>query len=456
MTDVSKPTIIQPVPPWAKKPILGFSTWSTQILDGVPGYGGKHIKPWFNDQVLREISLAMKTKMPQYEYINMDSGWCETYDQYGRWTYRTDLFPHGLKSLSDYLAKNGHKLGIYILPGIRKDAAEDPKVTIKGTNHRLGDIVKKKRDGNGFLGSTYMPDDHGDNDDVDSLAQMYYDSMGDLFAEWGISFVKIDGCGPGGGDALRPNQSPDNRKCLAMMKKAFEKHNIWMELSWYMDVALADEWATLGNGARIFIDIESYSKRSMTSSLRVFQRITQAANWARTDVVGPERGFYIDLDVVAVGMTVNGKCIDGLDNDDVRLSYISFWVLTSSIFCLGADPRCIPDKYLTWLNHPEILTIHQTGIMAKPIQSGNAWNNRKQVWWKKLPDGRVAVGLFNTSVFMFMLGKSYEIKFALRDVGMKKATIRDVWTGKSLGSFDSQYSVMLRPGQCQILILKSD
>ncbi|KAI8089874.1 glycoside hydrolase superfamily [Halteromyces radiatus] len=390
----------------------------------------------------------MKAKMPQYEYINMDSGWCQTYDEYGRWTYCKNLFPHGLRSLSDYLASNGHKLGIYILPGIRKDAAEDSSIMIKGTQHPIGDIVKNKRDGNGFLGTTYMPDD-----DQDTLAQLYYDSLGELFAEWGISFVKIDGCGPGGGDALRPNQSPDNRKCIAMMKKAFEKHNIWMELSWYLDASLADEWATLGNGARIFIDIESYSKRSMTSSLRVFQRITQAANWADTGAVGSHRGFYIDLDVVTVGMTVDGKCIDGLDNDDVRLSYITFWAITSSIFCLGADPRCIPDKYLAWFNHPDMLTIHQSGIMARPIQSGNAWTNRRQIWWKTLPDGRVAVGLFNTSVFMFMLGKSYDLKFTMSEVGLKQAIIKDVWTGESLGKSSSHYTVILRPGQCKLLLL---
>ncbi|CAO3592848.1 unnamed protein product [Absidia cylindrospora] len=278
--------------------------------------------------------------------------------------------------------------------------------------------------------------------------------MGELFAGWGVSFVKIDGCGPGGGDALRPNQSPDNRKCLAMMKKAFEKHNIWMELSWYLDPTLASDWATLGNGARIFIDIESYSKSTMTSSMRVFQRITHAANWASSGVVGPEHGFYIDLDVVTVGMTVDGKCIDGLDNDDVRLSYISFWAMTSSIFCLGADPRCIPDKYLKWLNHTDMLAIHQCGVMAKPIQSGNAWDNRRQIWWKKLPDGRVAVGLFNSSVFWFMFGRHYDITFTLKDVELKKAAIKNIWTGESLGLLEDHYTVVLRPGQCQVLLLQ--
>lgn len=226
-----------------------------------------------------------------------------------------------------------------------------------------------------------------------------------------------------------------------------------MELSWYLDPKYAEDWASLGNGARIFIDIESYSKKYMTSSHRVFQRITQAANWANTGVVGPHRGFYIDLDVVTVGMTVGGKVIDGLSNDDVRQSYIGFWAIVSSVFCLGADPRSIPDNYVNWFNNPDILTIHQTGIMATPIGSGNAWSNRRQVWWKKLPDNRVAVGLFNTSVFMFMLGKNYDIQFKLADVGLDSATIKDVWENKQLGVFKDKYHVVLRPGQCKILLL---
>jgi alpha-galactosidase len=35
------------VPEYAKKPLLGFSTWSSQLLDDVPGYGGKHLNPWY-------------------------------------------------------------------------------------------------------------------------------------------------------------------------------------------------------------------------------------------------------------------------------------------------------------------------------------------------------------------------------------------------------------------------
>lgn len=352
--------------------------------------------------------------------------------------------------MTDYLAKNGHKLGIYILPGIREDAYE-ANYPIKGTKYRLRDICTEKRDGNGFKGSTFMPDPTAPQEAV----QAYYDSMADLFAEWGVGFVKVDGCGPGGGDQFYPYQSPDNRRCLRALSRAFERHNIWMELSWFMDFTYADEWAEISNGARVYIDIESYSTRTMTSSHRVMQRITQASRWVDTGVVGSAYGFYIDLDVVVVGMTVDGKCVDGLDNDDVRQTYISFWALVSSVFCIGADPRKIPDKYLAMLTHPNILAIHQSGVMARPVGSGNAWHNRRQIWWHTMPDGRIVVGLFNTSTYTFMLGWSYEITLKFADLGINAAAVEleDVWTGEKMGLYEKSYTKRLRSGQCQLLFL---
>lgn len=375
--------------------------------------------------------------MPQYEFINLDAGWSNACDRYGRWIYRTDLFPKGLKALSKYLEQNGQKLGVYILPGIRRDAA-DANLPIKGhAGHRLGELCRLKKQGNGFPDTTYMPDVHND------LVQAYYDSLADLFADWNISYVKIDGCGPAKSDSL-----PDTRACLSMMHRAFTRHNIFIELSWSSDIEYSKDWAVFANGTRIFSDIESYSTKTMTSSYRVLQRIAKVSEWSNAAV---ENEFYIDLDVVLVGMTVNDRCVDGLDNDDVRISYISFWALTSSIFCIGSDPRRIPTKYLTWFNHPGILEIHQTGIMPRPIGSSQS---KKQVWWKRMPDGRVCVGLFNVHVFPFILGISCHVKVHLEDVGVVgRVQIKDVWTGQDMGIYSESYSVSLRPGQCQILML---
>ncbi|KAG2175581.1 hypothetical protein INT43_001228 [Umbelopsis isabellina] len=399
------------------KPILGFSTWSTQLLDKVSGYGGRHIKPW-----------------------------SEGCDEYGRWGYRKDLFPNGMKALSDYLAKNDHKLGLYILPGIRADAI-DNKAKVLGTDVLLADLAANRKDGNGFKGSTYAPDQYSD------VIMKYYDSIADLFAEWGVGYVKVDGCGPGGGDPWYPFQSPDNRECLSMMATGFQRHNIWMEISWYLDPSYAEDWVTICNGARVYIDIESYSTKSMTTPYRVFQRMALTEKWAETGLVGKDHGMFVDLDIVAVGMTVDGQCVDGLWSDDIRRSYISFWALVSSVFCLGADPRMIPDKYVKMLNHPDILMIQQSGVMAKPIGSGNAQQNRKQVWWKALPDGRMCVGLFNVHIYPLLHGTSHEVSFSFSDIGITRAHLFDVWEAKELGEYTESYKIKLNAGACQILLM---
>lgn len=373
---------------------------------------------------------------------------CNECDEYGRWTVRKDIFPNGLKPISDHLARNEHKLGIYILPGIRQDAVTQKKL-IKGTNVTLDQLVPSRKEGCGFNGTTFMPDEHND------LVQKYYDSMAELFNDWGVSFVKLDAVGPGGGSEYYPYTAPDSRACTRMMYKAFQSYNIWLEISWQIDANYADEWSDFSNGARIYVDIESYSTRSMTSSHRIMQRITPCEKWADKFVVGSDHGFYIDLDAVLVGMTVDGKCIDGLDNDDVRQTYISFWAIVSSVFCTGSDPRTIPDKYLAWYNHPEMLEIHQSGVMAKPIGSGNVWQNRRQVWWKKLEDDRIYVCLINAHTYIFMLGLSHEVTLNIADIGLSRAQLKDVWTGEDLGVYEDKYSIVLRPGQSQTLLVLS-
>lgn len=352
-----------------------------------------------------------------------------------------------MKPIADYLKNNGHKLGIYLLPGIRQDGVHQKK-KIKGTDRTLDELVPSRREGCGFKGTTYMPDEHN------HLVQAYYDAMAEQFHEWGVSFVKLDAVGPGGGNEYYPYTGPDNRACTRMMYNALKKYNIWLEISWQIDHSYADEWADISNGARVYVDIESYSTKTMTSSHRIIQRITPCEKWALTGVVGADRGFYVDLDACLVGMTVNGKCVDGLDNDDVRQTCISFWAIVSSVLCTGADPRLIPDKYLEYYNHKEILEIHQSGIMARPIGSGNVWQNRKQVWWKKLNDGRIYVCLINAHTYPFMLGYSHEIYVRFTDLGIGKvAKVKDVWSGKTLGVFHDKYSVTLRAAQSQTLLI---
>lgn len=370
-------------------------------------------------------------------------------DGHGRWTYRSDLFPSGLASLSQHLQGNDHRLGLYILPGIPAQAVDCP---ILGTSTLLSSYTAEQRPGNVFRDLTYMPERY------DATLQHYFDTMAQLFGEWGVRYIKIDGCGPGSGDQLSPHLAPDCRQVLLMMGRAFRRHAIWVEVSWYLDPGYVDEWAIIANGARVYIDIESYSTRTMTSTARMLDRFQHVLPWidANRAVLGHRSGFYLDLDAVLVGMTTpwNGRCIDGLDSDAVRRTYISFWALVSSVFCIGADPRLLPDKYIAMLHHPDVLDIHQSGVVAVPLPFSDPWHFC-QVWYKPLDKG-VYVGLFNTAYYplVSLSWLDLEVGFPLADVGVAgNARAKDVWTGQDLGVVHGAYSTRLAPGACQLVLL---
>ncbi|ORX46961.1 glycoside hydrolase [Hesseltinella vesiculosa] len=388
----------------------------------------------------------MKEKLPRYKYINLDSGWNREVDEHGRWLFRPELFPNGLAELSRKMAKNGHKLGLYLLPGIPQAAVVGNR-KIKGRDVYLSDYCRERKQGNAFPGTTYMPERH------DADLQHYFDSVAELLSRWGVHYVKLDGCGPGSGDEIVPNQAPDCRATLTMMARAFRQYNIWVELSWYLDHRYADEWSSIANGARIYTDIESYSPQTMTTTARVLDRWRHARHWAGLSAVGRDRGFYVDLDAVIVGMTPpeENRCIDGLANDHIRRSYITFWALTSSVFCLGSDPRCIPNKYLDMLNHPTVLDIQQTGVMANLLPYYTDYWSYDQVWWKPFKTNTVVVGLFNVS---HPPGKRLRVGFRFRDVlNAENAFIEDVWKREILGVFKHQYSVNLEAGECCLLLI---
>ncbi|KAG2229371.1 hypothetical protein INT48_000908 [Thamnidium elegans] len=86
--------------------------------------------------------------------------------------------------------------------------------------------------------------------------------------------------------------------------------------------------------------------------------------------------------------------------------------------------------------------IHQSGVMARPVSSDNVWQNRKQVWWKKLKDGRIYVCLINAHTYIFMLGLSHEVTVCFADIGLRNAHLKDIWTGESLGLYQDKYSIV--------------
>ena len=110
-------------------------------------------------------------------------------DEYSRLIPDVDRFPssrdgRGFGPLADYVHGLGLKFGIHIMRGIPRCAAYF-RTKIKNTEFTANQIAAP--DSICF----WNPDMYGVNPDADG-AQAYYDSLLELYASWGVDFIKCD------------------------------------------------------------------------------------------------------------------------------------------------------------------------------------------------------------------------------------------------------------------------
>jgi alpha-galactosidase len=141
-----------------------------------------------------------------WKYIVVDIQWYEpnaqghdykpgaplTMDEYGRLMPAVNRFPSsangsGFKPLADYVHNKGLKFGIHIMRGIPRQAVEK-NLPIKGTSYHAADITDKNN------GCRWNPDMWG-VDTTKPGSQAYYDSIAELYASWGVDFIKADDMG---------------------------------------------------------------------------------------------------------------------------------------------------------------------------------------------------------------------------------------------------------------------
>ena len=141
-----------------------------------------------------------------WKYIVVDIQWYEpnaqghdykpgaplTMDEYGRLVPAVNRFPSsangaGFTPLAEYVHSKGLKFGIHIMRGIPRQAAEK-NLPIKGTSHHAADVADKDNS------CRWNPDMWG-VDTTKPGSQAYYDSIAELYASWGVDFIKADDMG---------------------------------------------------------------------------------------------------------------------------------------------------------------------------------------------------------------------------------------------------------------------
>ncbi len=408
-----------------EKPYLGWSSWSLQATK-YPGYGGQG---WLTAQHVKEQSDALAAKLQKhgYNYINMDSGWRGGWDEFGRPVADAKKFPGGIREVADYVHAKGQKLGIYYVPGIDDDLlALNPP--IQGTKLHIKDIVfAPRRTANAWGGGHAI-------DFSKPGAQQYIQSIADLFAAWGIDFLKFDGVTPG---SEHYDLKIDARDDVEAWGKALIKTGrpIWFTVSWKIDMRFNSYWKQYANAIRTGQDVESYDEK-LTHWPQISWRFQEARDFAWA--AGKGKGWN-DLDSLLVG---NGE-MSGLSPDE-RRSAMTLWAIACSPLYVGDDLTKLDAFGVELLTNDEVIAVQQSGNVAAPVDKGN----EDQIWAAQNQDGSVTLALFNRD------NKSRTIVALWKDISLKSpAQVRDLWTHQNLGTENQKFEATLAPHACRLLKL---
>ncbi|GAB2608289.1 X2-like carbohydrate binding domain-containing protein [Pseudactinotalea suaedae] len=393
----------------AQQPYMGWSSYSMQVHSG-----GQWITA---DQLIAQSDAMHETLQPHgYTYINVDAGWNGGIDEHGRPVPSQTLYPDGLQAVIDHVHDNGQKFGLYFIPGIGQEVYEADLPIAGAPDCSTGDIATLPLQQGDYWGFTHQIDF------TNPCAQAYIDSIADLIGDWGVDFVKFDSVTPGSGIE---DGSMDSRGDVAAWSQALARHDIWLELSWAVDIDQADYWAEHAQGWRVDWDVECYcGDEALTTWANIERLFPRLAQWWRH--AGPDRGWN-DLDSLNVG---NGS-MDGLTRDERRTA-MTLWAVSAAPLYIGNDMTDLDEYGIELLTNDEVIAVNQAAVPARPV----ATDTTRQVWYALNPDGTYTVALFN-------LGRTEaDMTLSFEDLGLSgSATVRDLWAQRRVGTVTDELLV---------------
>lgn len=366
----------------APTPPLGWNSWdcygaavTEEEIRGNAEYMAEHLKPF------------------GWNYITVDIQWYEPYanssqyrafvplvmDEYSRLMPAENRFPsaeggQGFKPLADYVHSLGLKFGIHIMRGIPRQAAH-AATPILNTTVTARDIAHT----NSIC--PWNTDMYGVDASKEG-AQAYYDSLFELYAEWGVDLVKVDDIAA---SRLYDTHQPE----IELISQAIERCGRPMVLSLSPGPAPVEYAAFFAEHANMWRVTDDFWDQ-WPLLLDMFDR-------CRTWQGIPEAGCWPDCDMLPLGH-IGIRSVDGGGADrwtrftrDEQLTMMSLWSIFRSPLIFGGELRDCDEWTLSLLTNKEVLRLNQDSHGAKEIlRQGNLI-----VWTAEAADQSRYAALFN-------------------------------------------------------------
>ena len=391
--------MIAPYPP------MGWNSWDC--------YGAA-----VTEEIVRQNADFMAAHLKDYgwEYVVVDIQWYQptassheyepfaelTMDGYGRLLPAVNRFPSaadgaGFKPLADYVHGLGLKFGIHIMRGMPRMAAHR-RLPILGCDATCAQAANP----NSIC--TWNPDMYGLRCDLPA-ARAYYDSIFQLYAAWGVDYVKVD-------DIAR--EYPHCAKEIEVISAACRACGRDMVLSLSPGPAPLEQAEHLKRYANMWRLTDDFWD-SWPQLKAMFER---AEKWCVH--AGP--GHWPDMDMLPAGAIRQVQSPDGWTNftqAELR-TMMTLWCVMPAPLMFGGELTKLDAFTLKLITNRDVLDMEKAIYCAHPLYT----QEDAAAWMAPRKDGQGCyLALFN------LTDEAMELSLPVAEAGLQPGEARELWTG---------------------------
>ena len=375
------------------------------------------------EDIVRKNAEFMAKNLKQYgwEYVVVDIQWSAPnaksheydpftelcMDEYSRLIPAENRFPSsaggkGFAPLAEYVHSLGLKFGIHIMRGIPRQAVHR-NTKIKGTDKTAREIAKTASI------CAWNTDMYGVDPDKEG-ARAYYDSIFELYASWGVDFIKCD-------DIAR--ELPHEEAELVMLSESLRSCGRNMVLSLSPGAALlekAELYKQVSDMWRITDDF--WDKWELLYAM--FER---AEKWCTHSGAG----HWPDADMLPIGPILQDYDAANRTKftENEQITMLTLWSIFRSPLMIGGEMTGFDKFTMSLLTNEEILKMHKNARHSHQVWRREINGSEYILWTAANAEGGGYFALFNAGE------KVGTVKLDLADLeAADKLDCTELWSGE--------------------------
>ncbi len=390
----------------AKNPPLGWNSWDCYgasvdeaTVKANADYMAKHLKQYGWEYIVVDIQWYQPTATSHSYEPFADL----VMDEYSRLLPAPNRFPSsadgkGFAPLAEYVHSLGLKFGIHIMRGIPRQAVF-MNAKIKDSKYTARQVAQ-------YNNICYWnPDMYGTDTNCPGAAD-YYNSIFELYASWGVDFVKVD-------DICRNH---NNEGEIKLIRNAIDNCGRDMVLSLSPGPARIEQAEFLKENANMWRITDDFWDRWEL----LYDMFTRAETWCNH----AGAGHWPDCDMLPIGPINQDYSKDNYSKftHDEQQTMMSLWCMVRSPLIIGGEMNGFDDFTMSLLTNEELLNIERDTHCAHMVTRKVVDGNEQIIWLAPAKDASVNyVALFNA-------GESVcDITVDIALLGIKPANAYDIW-----------------------------